>query len=300
MEIKWLSYVPMYIALCEEKSIAGAAKKLRCSNAHASRQLRQLEEILSVQLIQRTTRQFNLTYDGLRFYQQVKGLMDGAEQINEQVMESDRVAGHLRIAASASFGAALLNRALIEFRQLYPEVTFEVIFSETPLDLIESGFDVAFFFTNNPPEGYIGHHLRSLHCKPFAHKAYLSNKPRIATPEDLYQLDHIVYRNEALNLDTWHFHHIETKQKVSVALQSVLSFNLVQSMLEATLAGCGVAMLDEFALEKLNGEERSQLVPLLPEWQTDAILPLYILYPKREHLPKRTQAFIEHFKQQLF
>lgn len=155
MEIKWLSYVPMYIALCEEKSIAGAAKKLRCSNAHASRQLRQLEEILSVQLIQRTTRQFNLTYDGLRFYQQVKGLMDGAEEINEQVMESDRVAGHLRIAASASFGAALLNRALIEFRQLYPEVTFEVIFSETPLDLIESGFDVAFFFTNNPPEAIL-------------------------------------------------------------------------------------------------------------------------------------------------
>lgn len=81
--------------------------------------------------------------------------MEGAEQINEQVMESDRIAGHLRIAASASFGAALLNRALIEFRQSYPEVTFEVIFSETPLDLIESGFDVAFFFTNNPPEAIL-------------------------------------------------------------------------------------------------------------------------------------------------
>ncbi|WP_104039985.1 LysR family transcriptional regulator [Vibrio hyugaensis] len=300
MEIKWLSYVPLYIALCEEKSIAGAAKKLRCSNAHASRQLRQLEEILSVQLIQRTTRQFNLTYDGQRFYQQVKSLMKGAEQINEQVMETDQVAGHLRIAASASFGAALLNRSLIEFRKMYPEVTFEVIFIEMPSDLIESGFDVAFFFTNNPPEGYIGHHLRSLHCKPFAHEDYLANKPNIVTPEELNQLEHIVYRNADLNLDTWRFHHLQTKQEVSVVLQSVLSFNLVQSMLEATLAGCGVAMLDEFALEKLNCEERTQLVPLLPDWQTDAILPLYILYPKREHLPKRTQAFIEHSKQQSF
>ncbi|MCV5926247.1 LysR family transcriptional regulator, partial [Escherichia coli] len=59
-----------------------AAKRLNCSNAHVSRQLKQLEEILSVQLIQRTTRQFNLTYDGLRFYQQVKQLLEGAEQIN--------------------------------------------------------------------------------------------------------------------------------------------------------------------------------------------------------------------------
>ena len=93
---------------------------------------------------------------------------------------------------------------------------------------------------------------------------------------------------------------METKQKVSVVLQSVLSFNLVQPVLEAIFAGCGVAMLDEFALEKLSAEERSQLESLLPEWQTDAILPLYILYPKREHLPKRTQVFIEYFKQQSF
>ncbi len=276
------------------------SEKLRCSNAHASRQLRQLEEILSVQLIQRTTRQFNLTYDGLRFYQQVKGLMDGAEQINEQVMESDRVAGHLRIAASASFGACVIEPSI-------DRVSPVISGSDVRSDLLRNAFGsywvwlwCGVFFTNNPPEGYIGHHLRSLHCKPFAHKAYLSNKPSITAPEDLYLLDHIVYRNEELNLDTWHFHHMETKQKVSVVLQSVLSFNLVQSMLEATLAGCGVAMLDEFALEKLSGEERSQLIPLLPEWQTDAILPLYILYPKREHLPKRTQAFIEHFKQQSF
>ncbi|HHF3021786.1 TPA: LysR family transcriptional regulator, partial [Vibrio diabolicus] len=27
MEIKWLSYVPLYVALCEERSIAGAAKR---------------------------------------------------------------------------------------------------------------------------------------------------------------------------------------------------------------------------------------------------------------------------------
>ncbi|ENK3109925.1 helix-turn-helix domain-containing protein, partial [Vibrio cholerae] len=47
MEIKWLSYVPLYVALCEERSIAGAAKRLNCSNAHVSRQLKQLEDILS-------------------------------------------------------------------------------------------------------------------------------------------------------------------------------------------------------------------------------------------------------------
>lgn len=75
-----------------------------------------------------------------------------------------------------------------------------------------------------------------------------------------------------------------------------MSFNLVQSMLDATLAGCGVAMLDEFALAKLKPAQKEQLVILLPEWQTDPVLPLYLLYPKREHLPRRTRAFIDHFR----
>ncbi|EOE7410706.1 LysR family transcriptional regulator, partial [Vibrio parahaemolyticus] len=182
MEIKWLSYVPLYVALCEERSIAGAAKRLNCSNAHISRQLKQLEDILSVQLIQRTTRQFNLTYDGLRFYQQVKQLLESAEQINEQVMANEIVSGKLRIAASASFGAALLSQTLIDFRLQHPQVSVEVIFTETPLDLIEAGFDIAFYFTDTPPEGYVGHQLRALHCKPIAHRSYLADKPNVSTP----------------------------------------------------------------------------------------------------------------------
>ncbi|MCQ8200306.1 LysR family transcriptional regulator, partial [Vibrio parahaemolyticus] len=99
-----------------------------------SRQQKQLEDILSVQLIQRTTRQFNLTYAGLRCYQQVKQLLEGAEQINEQVMANEIVSGKLRLAASASFGAALLSQTLIEFRLQHPQVSVEVIFTEAPLD----------------------------------------------------------------------------------------------------------------------------------------------------------------------
>lgn len=296
MEIKWLSYVPLYVALCEERSIAGAAKRLNCSNAHVSRQLKQLEDILSVQLIQRTTRQFNLTYDGLRFYQQVKQLLEGAEQINQQVMANEIVSGKLRIAASASFGAALLSQTLIEFRLQHPQVSVEVIFTEAPLDLIEAGFDIAFYFTDTPPEGYVGHQLRTLHCKPIAHRSYLADKPNVSTPEDLGDLEHILYKSRDLVLDKWTFTHKQTHQQCRIELESTLSFNLVQSMLDATLAGCGVAMLDEFALAKLESAQKEQLVSLLPDWQTDAILPLYLLYPKREHLPRRTRAFIDHFR----
>ncbi|PSV48172.1 LysR family transcriptional regulator [Photobacterium indicum] len=299
MEIKWLHYIPIYIALCEEKSIAGAAKKLNCSNAHVSRQLRQLEDILSVQLIQRTTRQFNLTYDGVEFYKQVKYLLESAEAINEKLCSTENVAGKLRVAASASFGAMLLTEPLAEFYRTYPEIEIEVIFTESPLDLIESGFDVAFYLTDSPPEGYVGHYLRSLHCKPFAHKSYIKEQGEIAHPSELGKLSHILYRNTEFALDNWKFLNKKSKEDVHIKLHGTFSVNLVASMVDAMLSGCGVAMLDEFALSKLSLATRKEVVQLVPNWKTSPILPLYILYPKRQHLPKRTKLFVEFFRNHL-
>ncbi|MGF1787869.1 LysR family transcriptional regulator [Photobacterium swingsii] len=299
MEIKWLPYIPTYIALCEEKSIAGAANRLGCSNAHASRQLRQLEDILSVQLIQRTTRQFNLTHDGINFYKQVKSLFEKAENINESLCDTDQIAGKLRVAASASFGSLILTEPLAELSRHYPELDIEVIFTEKPLDLIESGFDVAFYLTETPPEGYVGHFLRARYCKPFAHKRYIEEHGGISHPTELVKYRHILYRNTEFTLDKWTFTSENAKEAVKVKLQSAFSVNLVGAMVDAMMCGTGVAMLDEFALSKLSTSQRKNLVQLLPQWQTDPILPLYILYPKREHLPKRTKLLVEYFKEHL-
>ncbi|MCG7497304.1 LysR substrate-binding domain-containing protein [Vibrio sp. Of7-15] len=299
MEIKWLHYVPIYVALCEEKSIAGAAQRLGCSNAHVSRQLRQLEELVSVQLIQRTTRQFNLTYDGVEFYKQVKQLLESAESINDTLRSKEKVAGKLRIAASASFGSLLLTEHLAEFSQAYPELDIEMIYTETPLDLIESGFDVAFFLTDSPPEGYVGYYLRSLHCRPFAHQSYVEKCGEIEHPVELAQYRHILYKNTEFTLDRWLFANKQTKEEVHIKLRGNFSVNLVSSMVDAMLNGCGVAMLDELALSKLSENQRGEVVDLLPHWETNRILPLYILYPKRLHLPKRTKLFVEFFRDRL-
>ncbi len=299
MEIKWLNYIPTYIALCEEKSIAGAAQRLNCSNAHVSRQLRQLEDILSIQLIQRTTRRFNLTYDGIEFYRQVKSLLEDAEIINEKLCSAENVTGKLRIAASASFGSLLLSELLAKFCKLYPELEIEVIYTENPVDLIESGFDVAFYFTDSPPQGYVGHYLRALHCKPFAHKSYIKEQGKIAHPSELSKYHHIIYKNTEFTLSKWTFLNTKSDEHIHINLTGTISFNLVPSMIDAMLNGCGVAMLDDFALSKLSETQRKEVIQLIPNWDTSAILPLYILYPKREHLPRRTKLFIDFFRNHL-
>ncbi|CEO40998.1 hypothetical protein PPBDW_II0329 [Photobacterium kishitanii] len=41
------------------------------------------------------------------------------------------------------------------------------------------------------------------------------------------------------------------------------------------------------------------MVQLVPDWETTPILPLYILYPKRQNLPKRTKLFVEFIRNHL-
>ncbi len=67
----------------------------------------------------------------------------------------------------ASFGSMLLSEHLADFNLSHPNIELEVAFTETPLDLIEQGFDVAIYFTETPPEGYVGHYIRHLQCQPF-------------------------------------------------------------------------------------------------------------------------------------
>ena len=297
MEIKWLSYVPIYLALCEEKSIAKAALRLNCSSAHISRQLRQLEALLDTQLIQRTTRQFNLTYDGLAFYKQVKALFAHAEAINEGLDVTNSVYGKLRIAASASFGSMLLSEHLADFNLSHPNIELEVAFTETPLDLIEQGFDVAIYFTETPPEGYVGHYIRHLQCQPFAHESYLADHPVITHPLDLLDHNHIIYRNSEFTLDKWCFINQTTQEKTNIILKPTMSFSLVTVMTEAMIKGCGIAMLDEMALSHLDSDKRTHIINILPDWFTPNRLPLYILYPKRKHLAQRTSLFVNFIRQ---
>ena len=299
MEINWLSYLPLYIQLCEERSIAATAKRLDCSTAHVSRQLVKLETLVNKQLIHRTTRQFVVTADGQEFYRNAKALMEHAEEIEGKLFDTEATSGKIKITASASFGASRLSAILAEFSREYPQIELEISFTEQTIDLIEAGFDLAVYLTDTPADGYVGHKLKPTVCVPYAHVDYIQTHGNIHHPSELARYKHIIYKSEILNLDTWQFVHSKTKEVFDTKLTGNFKTNMLPSMVEAMLAGCGVAMLADFALDKLTENERSSIIRLLPAWTTTGVLPLYILYPKRKHLPKRTSLLIAHLKNRL-
>lgn len=116
-----------FYAIIEEGNISNAAKRLNIAQPPLSKQMKQLEEKLGVQLFERGSRRIRLTEAGCLLrerVEQILGLVDGTIK---EITELNRgLAGTLSIGTVTTSGATLLPNLLHEFHGLYPNVAFQL------------------------------------------------------------------------------------------------------------------------------------------------------------------------------
>ncbi|AJQ25549.1 LysR family transcriptional regulator [Pelosinus fermentans] len=116
-----------FYAIVEEGNISNAAKRLNIAQPPLSKQMKQLEDNLGVQLFERGSRRIRLTEAGelLRErVEQILGLVDGT--IKEITELNSGLVGALSIGTVSTSGATLLPNLLHQFHNLYPKVTFQL------------------------------------------------------------------------------------------------------------------------------------------------------------------------------
>ena len=120
MELRHLRY---FVAVAEEQNVTRAAARLRVSQPPLSRQIRDLEEELGVELFRRTAKSVALTEAGKLFLNEARAVLLRAETAVRTVRalaEGDR--GRLRVGYAPSLSAELLPRALRAFEAAAPGV----------------------------------------------------------------------------------------------------------------------------------------------------------------------------------
>ncbi|HML47960.1 MAG TPA: LysR family transcriptional regulator, partial [Clostridia bacterium] len=113
MELKQLQ---AFIAIAEEGSITAAARRLHIAQPPLSQQLKQLEQELGVQLIQRGARHCTLTEAGKHLFGRAQELLSLAAETKQSVGEmagDDRMP--LRIGMISSSGGLLFSQGLRRF-----------------------------------------------------------------------------------------------------------------------------------------------------------------------------------------
>ncbi|MCD6681516.1 MAG: LysR family transcriptional regulator [Burkholderiaceae bacterium] len=192
MRNAWPSDLIDLCAVVEHGGLGAAARALGRPKSSLSLAVRRLEDNLSVRLVDRTKRRFDLTERGRTLYESIAPLLGQVDRITSDFRASSgQIVGSLRIAAPYEFGAhhlALVARDLVARN---PQLAITVDVQYAPVrELLAGGYDVVFVMTNGKltDPGLVTCRMFLLERALFASPAFLDQHPPIRRPEDLAQL----------------------------------------------------------------------------------------------------------------
>lgn len=120
MELRHLRY---FVVVAEEQNVTRAAERLHLSQPPLSRQIRDLEDELGVELFKRTAKSLALTDAGKVFLGEARAVLVRADQaVDAARAAAKNCQGKLRVGYAPSLTAKFLPQALREFGAKYPRV----------------------------------------------------------------------------------------------------------------------------------------------------------------------------------
>ncbi|GGY33733.1 transcriptional regulator [Bacterioplanes sanyensis] len=244
-----------FVAVAEQGSFTGAARWLKTSTAHISRQVQALEQRLGTVLLHRTTRKVSLTESGQQFWQQCRPLLDALAEAERALGQWQATpTGRLRITAPMSYGERHLAPLLNNFAARHPQLQLHYWLTNQTLDLVEQGYDLAIRVGPLQDSRLIAKRLASRRLFTCASPQYLASFGRPLTPSQLRQ-----HHCLAGTLDHWRFAGDEV-----VAITPRLRANSGPALLDAALKGLGVAQLPDY-----------YVAPMLQSGELEAVLKDY-------------------------
>lgn len=278
-----------FVRVVEAKTFVAAARQLNMTSSGVSRAVTRLEKQLNVRLLSRSTRSLRVTDEGAEFYARCVRSLADLDAATESVGNARfKHAGKLRAAVTSTIGRAWLIPQLSDFQEQYPGVQLEMMMSDRPVDLIESGLDCAIRVGELADSSLIARRIGQLRAVTCASPGYLE---RFGVPEhvdDLSGHNLIGYVSETGQRKPWHF---ETDDnQFSVDVDAHLRINDMESIMRAAAKGQGITQVADCVAAPYLARGDLQLI--LPD-QATLGPPIWIVYPRRKLLTARTRAFID-------
>lgn len=277
----------LFIKIVEAGNITRAAELLNEPKAKLSRNLALLEEELGIQLVYRTTRQFKLTEPGRNFYQSTKSHLDAVMFASSELKEIDeQVSGHLKITAPDDIGIHVVTRIVNEFSSIYPNVTFELIYTNQILDLVKLGVDIAFRVGNLKDSSLIQKKVANIEFFLASSPKYLGRHKALTDIDELYEHETIGFTTTSPSL--WK---LTSKNKnKSLRLAHKISSNNFLVIRDLIKEGKGIGYLPKFLC--LSQVSSGEIVHIMKSWGNEGS-PLQIVVPHQKNIPGKVRAFID-------
>jgi DNA-binding transcriptional LysR family regulator len=281
-----LNSLVAFLAVARERSFTRAAAQLGVSQSALSQTLRELEGRLGLRLLTRTTRSVAPTEAGERLLRAAGPRLDEIDAELAALTElREKPAGTIRITAHDHAVRTVLWPALKKLLPDYPEIKVEIVIDYGLTDIVAERYDAGVrsgeIVAKDMVAVRIGPDMR---MAVVGAPSYVAKRPRLKTPQDLTTHTCINLRLPTHGgLYAWEFE--KGGRELRVRVEGQLVFNETALMLDAALAGFGLAYLPEDQVQVHLVDSR--LIRVLADWCPP--FPGYHLYYPSRRQP--TPAF---------
>ncbi|CAM4223600.1 LysR family transcriptional regulator [Serratia silvae] len=287
-----LDELAIFVAVIQQRSLAGAARKLRRSAPAVTRAITSLEQRFGARLVERTTRRLAPTEAGLRLAERARALLHDYQDAVMDTAEA-QLSGLLRITSPVQFGRKHVAPMVMAFLERYPQIQIDMQLNDRNLELIDEGLDVAVRIGHLQDSSKVARKLGEVTLITVASPAYLAQRGEPQEPVQLSGHDTIVGTLRPSSGE-WRFGPNENGERVRLTPRLLL--NEVETQLLAVRAGKGIARLLSYQVadDLANGT----LVRLLAAYEPQP-MPVQLVANNVQYMPLKVRTFWDYAYQQL-
>lgn len=286
-----------FCTVIEQGTLSAAARLLGETKGSLSRRISRLESRLGAVLLSRTPRAVTATEEGLAFYAKARDALALLDDAVEGARQADAVPqGHLRVTAPHDLGLEVLPPLIASFRALHPQISVELLLTDTQLDLAAHRIDLALRAISGelPDMGYRASVLVELRTALYAAPGYLGRRPAPQVPAELESHD-LVARGSPRGAVTLGLLD-QRGRRVKVLAKPAIQVSDYAGAHRLLLAGAGIGAIPDIVAAA--SVRAGALVAVLPDWTVERAR-LHAISVAGREAPARVRVFREFMRERL-
>jgi DNA-binding transcriptional LysR family regulator len=285
-----ISDLDIFARVARTGNMSAAGREMGLSPAVVSKRVSLLEDRLGARLFQRTTRQLTLTETGEGYFKRVVDILSLVEEAEDFVSRRNtKPRGQLKVTAPTSFSRLHIAPHLPEFLALYPEIEVDFHLTDSFVDIIREGFDLAIRIGELQDSSLVAKKLSPDTRVICASPGYLA---KAGIPKSLADLENHNCISAGAQ-ETWRIEGPDGQHQLR--LKGNIKSNSAEFVRESLLAGLGIGLRPTWDI----GPDltRGALQVVLPEYRGSQNVAIYAVFPSRDFMPAKVNVFIDFLAQ---
>ncbi len=280
----------VFTRVVDANSFTQAADSLGLPRATVTTTIQNLERLLQVRLLNRTTRRLSLTPDGASYYERCVRILadiEDAEASFHDVTRGPR--GRLRIDTPPSIGRLILIPALREFHQRYPDIELAIGMGDRAVDMVQEAVDCVIRVGELQDSTMVAKRIGTFESVTCAAPSYLKRYGEPGTIEQLrdHRAVHYFSARTGRNIE-WSF--TIDGQVTEVPIKGAISVNDAEAYITCGVQGFGMIQPARYMVaEHLASGALREVLPAL----TPPPMPISVVYLHNRHLSPKVRVFVD-------